>query len=275
MAAATLTPAHVNFVCQLVKRRSAIELDENKTYLIEARLAPVAKQAGCNSISDLVAQVQSKRLAMLEERIVEAMTTNETSFFRDVHPFEALRQTLIPELLVRNQESRLLNIWSAACSTGQEIYSIAILLREHFPQLANWCVKLLGTDLSTEVLEKAKAATYTQIEVNRGLPAIMLAKYFQRVGLTWQLRRDIAAQASFLHMNLIERWPALPKMDIVFLRNVLIYFPLETKREILRHVRQVLVPGGVLFLGSAETTLNVDPNFERQQIGSSVFYRLI
>lgn len=274
MASALLSPDHLSYVCQLVRKRSAIELDANKAYLIEARLGPLAKKAGCESIADLVTQVRTNRMTAMEERIVEAMTTNETSFYRDIHPFEALKGTVLPAI-IQSKASKALNIWSAACSTGQEIYSIAMLIREHFPQLAAWKVRLLGTDLSTEVIEKAKAAKFSQIDVNRGLSAVLLAKYFQREGLNWKLQRSIADMAEFLHMNLIESWPKLPTMDVVFLRNVLIYFPIETKKAILQRLRTVMAPNSVLFLGAAETTINIDTNFKREQVGNSVFYRLV
>lgn len=274
MSTATLTPDAISFVCSTVRDRSAIELDGSKSYLIEARLGPVARDNGFNSIADLVQGVRGKRRPELESRMVEAMTTNETSFFRDVHPFEALRKTLLPEVRERNAARRTLNIWSAACSTGQEIYSVAIHLREHFPDLLSWNIQLTGTDLSDDVLGRARAAKFSQIEVNRGLPAPMLMKYFQREGMQWQLRPEVRNMATFTKLNLIERWPTLPSMDIVFLRNVLIYFAPETKRQILEKVRRVMAPKALLFLGAAETTMGLDDSFERVQVDNSVFYRI-
>ena len=274
MSATALTPDVISYVCTTVRDRSAIELDASKSYLIEARLAPVAKQNGFASIADLIQGVRAKRRPELESRLVEAMTTNETSFFRDMHPFEALRTKLLPELRVRNAMRRSLNIWSAACSTGQEIYSVAMHVREHFPDLASWKVQLIGTDLSDDVLARARAARFSQIEVNRGLPAALLVKYFQRDGMHWQLRPELRDMAAFTKLNLIERWPSLPSMDIVFLRNVLIYFSPETKRAILEKVRKVMAPQAVLFLGAAETTMGLDACFERVQVDNSVFYRL-
>jgi chemotaxis protein methyltransferase CheR len=274
MSTATLTPDAISFVCSTVRDRSAIELDGSKSYLIEARLAPVARDLGFATISDLIQGVRTKRKPELESRMVEAMTTNETSFFRDIHPFEALRKTLLPEIRTKNAARKTLNIWSAACSSGQEIYSVAMHLREHFPELSNWQVQLIGTDLSDDILARAKAAKFSQIEVNRGLAATLLAKYFQREGMQWQLRPELRNMASFMKLNLIERWPTLPCMDIVFLRNVLIYFAPETKRLILEKVRRVMAPKAVLFLGAAETTMGLDDSFERVQADNSVFYRL-
>jgi chemotaxis protein methyltransferase CheR len=274
MTTSTLQPEAISWVCATVRSRSAIELDVSKSYLIEARLAPVAKQNGFADIDELIQAVKAKRKVGLEAQLVEAMTTNETSFFRDLHPFETLRKTLFPEIRARNAARKTLNIWSAACSTGQEIYSVAMHLQEHFPELPSWKVQLVGTDLSDEVLAKAKAAKFSQIEVNRGLPAALLVKNFQRQGMQWELRPEIRNMATFTKLNLIERWPVLPAMDIVFLRNVLIYFAPDVKRMILEKVRKVMAPQGVLFLGGAETTMGLDNCFERIQTDNSVYYRM-
>jgi chemotaxis protein methyltransferase CheR len=273
VSSASLAPEAISYVCSTVRARSAIELDASKAYLIEARLTPLARDHGFASIGELIEGVRARRRPELESRLVEAMTTNETSFFRDIHPFEALKSSVLPTLREVNASRRTLNIWSAACSTGQEIYSVAMYLREHFPNLAAWKVQLIGTDLSDDVLARARAAKFSQIEVNRGLPAPLLMKYFQREGMQWTLRAEVRAMASFAKLNLIEPWPTLPAMDIVFLRNVLIYFSPDTKRAILEKVHRVMAPGAVLFLGAAETTIGLDARFERVQQGSSIFYR--
>jgi chemotaxis protein methyltransferase CheR len=257
-----------------VRQRSAIELDAAKAYLIEARLNPVARRNGCASTGDLIQQLQTKGCPQVQQQVVEAMTTNETSFFRDSHPFEALRTTIMPELVRTRTEQRTLNIWSAACSTGQEAYSIAMLLHEHFPQVVGWKTQILGTDLSDDVLEKARAARFSQIEMNRGLPAALLAKYFRREGMQWELVPQVRGLASFRKLNLIEPWASLPTMDVVFLRNVLIYFAPDVKRKILEKVRKVMAPHGILFLGAAETTMGLDDGFQRVQVENSVFYRI-
>lgn len=274
MSTATLTPDAITFVCSLVRQRSAIELDAAKAYLIEARLNPVARRHGFPSTSEMLRNLSVAPKADLQQQVVEAMTTNETSFYRDMHPFEALRTAIVPELIRLHGARRALNIWSAACSTGQEAYSVAMLLRESFPELASWKVQILGTDLSDDVLQRARAARFSQIEVNRGLPAAFLAKYFRREGMHWELAADVRSMASFSKLNLIETWPKLPVMDVVFLRNVLIYFAPETKKAILAKVRGVMAPHAVLFLGAAETTVGLDAMFERVQVGNSVFYRL-
>lgn len=274
MSTSTLTSDTLSFVCDLVRQRSAIELDASKSYLVDARLAPLMKQHGFSTTSDLIQSMKVKKQPELERRLVEAMTTNETSFYRDLHPFEALRKTLIPDLQKIKASQRTINIWSAACSSGQELYSVIMLMREHFPELATWKLELIGTDLSDDILERAREGKFSQIEVNRGLPATMLVKYFDRQGMHWTLRPEIRALATFKKLNLIETWPTMPQMDVVFLRNVLIYFAPEIKKQILQKVRKVMAPHGVLFLGAAETTMNLDTSFERVQIESSVFYRL-
>lgn len=274
MTATTIPADAISFVCSLVRERAAIELEASKSYLIEARLAPLAKQHGFPSPTDFINDVRAKRRPDLVSRMVEAMTTNETTFFRDLHPFEALRTAVFPDLATRNAAQRSLSIWSAACSTGQELYSISMLLREHFPALLSWSLKLVGTDLSDDVLERARAARYSQIEVNRGLPAALLMKYFHRDDMHWKLSPEVTAAATFSKLNLIEAWPAMPEFDVVMLRNVLIYFSPETKKTILRKIRQVMAPHGVLFLGAAETTMGLDASFEREQAGQCVYYRV-
>ncbi|MBL9084653.1 MAG: protein-glutamate O-methyltransferase CheR [Planctomycetales bacterium] len=274
MSTTALAPEAVSYVCKLVRSRSAIELDAAKSYLIEARLSVVARKAGLGTTADLVRSLQSKNDTELQRQVVEAMTTNETSFFRDIHPFDALRKNILPQLLTARANLKALNIWSAACSTGQEAYSTAMLIRENFPQAAAWKVQILGTDLSDEVLAKAQRARFSQIEMNRGLPAAMLTKYFRRQGMEWELVPELRSMAVFRKLNLIEAWPAMPRMDVVFLRNVLIYFSPETKRMILEKIRKLMAPDAVLFLGAAETTLGLDAAFRREQFENSVFYRL-
>jgi len=255
-----------------VRKRSAIELDASKSYLIAARLGNLARQTGYASAVDLVQGLQAKNLPELEQMLVEAMTTNETSFFRDLHPFEALRSVVLPQMLATRSTKRALNIWSAACSTGQELYSIAIYIREHFPQLSHWKLNLLGTDISDEVLSKARLGRFTQLEVNRGLPAAYLIKYFQRDGLHWQVRPEIKSMVSFEKLNLIEPWPHLPTMDLVLLRNVMIYFSTEVKKQILQKIRARMPSDGILFLGAAETTLRLDADFDCVQNASCIYY---
>ncbi len=262
------------YVRNLVREQSAIVLDDHKAYLVEARLAPLVRQQGCATIGELLQGLRGHPFNQLHRQVVEAMTTNETSFYRDQHPFEALKRHMIPELMKKRASTRALNIWCCACSSGQDPYSVAMLLREHFPSLVTWDVRILATDLSTEILEKAKAGRFSKMEVNRGLPITLLVKYFENEGLEWHIREVIRQKIKFQPMNLIERWPHLPTMDIIFLRNVLIYFDVETKRKILGQIRQVLRPDGYLFLGTAETTMNLDEAYERVVIENATCYRL-
>lgn len=271
----TLTRPDFEFVCTVVRQRSGIVLEADKDYLIENRLSSLARKEGLASVPQLVERVRGEPNGSLTAKVIEAMTTNETSFFRDVAPFDALRDHVLPEIVARNASARRLTVWCGASSTGQEPYSLAILLREHFPQLATWDVSITATDLSTTVLDQAKKGTYTQLEVNRGLPAAMLAKYFRRAGTGWQLSDDVRSLVKFRPLNLLEPLPPLPPADLVMLRNVLIYFDVPTKRGILVKVRKVLKPGGYLFLGGAETTLGVDAAFDRVSFGKASAYRLL
>lgn len=271
----SLDPTDLEFVRSFVYARSAIVVGADKTYLVQDRLSGVARDVGIESLRALVARLRCTPDGLLHTRVVEAMTTNETSFFRDVHPFEVLRDRLLPELVQRRAGVRRLAIWSAACSTGQEPYSIAMLLREHFPQLDDWQVRICASDLSGEVLLRAEDGIYTLFEANRGLPAHMLTRWFRTCPGGVQLDETIRRQVEFYRMNLTATWPTLPMMDVVFLRNVMVYFDVETKRAILAKVRQILRPDGYLFLGGAETTLYLDDAFERVPgIDRAICYRL-
>lgn len=265
----SVSPADFQFVRHLVRDQSAIALDDGKEYLVRARLGPLVTREGLGSVGELVDRLRAGAPALRDD-VVEAITTNETSFFRDAHAFDALRQSLVPELLKGSSSG--LRMWSAAASTGQEAYSLAILLQEHFPNAAD--VSILATDLSREVLRKAASGRFSQLEVNRGLPARLLVRYFSRQGLEWEVAERVRRMVTFRQLNLARPLPALPRMDLVLLRNVLIYFDPPTKAAVLRHVAHVVRPGGYLFLGSAETTYGLDPQWERVELGRSVFYRL-
>jgi chemotaxis protein methyltransferase CheR len=269
-----LSPMDFQFVSQLVRQRSAIVLEPEKSYLLEARLAPLARAEGYGSIDAMVTQMRTQSNNGLHRKVVEAMTTNETSFFRDLHPFDALRKVVMPEVMKQRQAERQLNIWCAACSSGQEPYTVAMTLLEHFPQLSGWSVKILATDISGEMVTRSRAGRYGQIEVNRGLPANLLVKYFEKKGMDWVVKPEAQRLCEFRELNLIESWGAMPMMDVVFLRNVLIYFDVETKRSILANVRRVIHRWGYLFLGGAETTINLGDVFERVQFDKAGCYRL-
>jgi chemotaxis protein methyltransferase CheR len=270
----TLTQDDFSYVRELVRRESAIVLDESKAYLIEARLTPVARDAGVENIAGLVHEL--KRGAPADELralVIEAMTTNETSFFRDVHPFEALGAEVLPALADARATSRSLRIWSAASSTGQEAYTIAIVVRQRVPQLAGWKVRITGTDLSAAVLSQAREGRYAQLEVNRGLPATVLTKYFEREGVAWRVKPELRELVEFTQMNLITTWPPMGRFDVIFLRNVLIYFDVETKKAILDRVKTVLAPDGYLFLGASEMMTGLSDGYRLEKSGRAMWYR--
>lgn len=269
-----LSPADFQFVSTLVRQRSAIVLEPEKAYLLEARLSPLARVEGFGTIEAMVAQMRAQPYNGLHRKVVEAMTTNETSFFRDLHPFDALKTVVLPDAIKQRGADRRLNIWCAACSSGQEPYTIAMTILDHFPMLATWNIKILATDISSDMVAKSRAGRYGQIEVNRGLPANLLVKYFEKKGMEWVVRPEAQRLCEFRELNLIEPWGNLPQMDVVFLRNVLIYFDVETKRNILNNVRKVLQPWGYLFLGGAETTINLGDVFARVQFDRAGCYRL-
>lgn len=272
--AARLTTDDAAYVRELVRRHAAIQLDESKHYLLEQRLERLAQQLGCDGMGELVGRARAGT-AQVDTHIVEALTTHETSFFRDLHPFEALRAEVIPALLGLRAGQRTLRLWSAACSTGQEPYSLAMLLLDVFPQLRDWAVSILATDLSHPVVQRAASGRFSQLEVNRGLPATRLIKHFHREGLDWVINPAPRALVQFRQMNLLHNWGLPQPQDVILLRNVLIYFDQDTKRSLLQRVRQWLAPGGALLLGAAESTLTVcDDIWERVQVGSTSYYRV-
>jgi chemotaxis protein methyltransferase CheR len=267
----TIAPEAFTFVRDLVRRESAIVLDTGKEYLVESRLTPLARQAGQVDVNAFVSALRSRYNPVLTRQVVEALTTNETSWFRDGDPFAALRSDLFPAL-ARNRPSRQLRVWCAACSSGQEPYSVAMTALDT-PALTGWKVEIVATDLNEEVLARARAGTYSQLEVNRGLPASTLVRHFTRDGAHWRITPALAAAVTFRPLNLVRPFPAMGAFDVVLLRNVLIYFDLPTKRDILRRVRQVLSPDGYLFLGAAEMTMGVDDSWERVPAGRSSVYQ--
>ncbi len=268
----TFSEAEFTYISDMVRTRSAIVLEPGKEYLVEARLAPLVRELGLESIGALVTKLRQGN-GGLAERVTEAMTTNETSFFRDVAPFQALRTLVLPSLVETRKVQRSLRIWCAASSSGQEPYSIAMTIEDDFPQLRGWNLQIVATDLSPAMVERGRSGVYKALEVNRGLPAPMLIKYFTKVGVDYELKAEIRSMVDFSELNLIGAWPAFPPFDIVFLRNVLIYFDVETKRTIFGRVKRLLAPDGFLFLGAAETTMNIDDGFERLPIERAGCYR--
>ncbi len=266
----TLQATDFAFVTQIVRQRSSIDLQPGKEYLVESRLAPIARTVGERDVSGVVARLR-RGDDQLTELVVDALTTNETSWFRDSHPFQAFTQQLLPELA--KGTPRPLTFWSAACSSGQEAYSLAMLLLDWLPLHPGFTAQIVGTDISPRMVERARTGKYSQLEVNRGLPAQYLVKYFDQVGRDWVLRQQVRSMARFERGNLALPPVGVPACDVVFLRNVLIYFDLDTKRTVLSHIRRVLKPGGYLLLGGAESTLNLDAAFQRVELGRAVVFR--
>jgi chemotaxis protein methyltransferase CheR len=255
-----VTPIDYEFLRKLVKDRSGLDLSSDKQYLVESRLIPLARRLGMPGIPELVAKLKSGADALTSE-VVEAMTTNETFFFRDKIPFDHLRDTILPALVQARANRRALRIWCAASSTGQEPYSIAMCIKE-FAALAGWRVEILATDLSQEVLEKSKAGIYSQFEVQRGLPIQMLVKYFTQTGELWQLKADMRAMVQHRQLNLLQDFSGLGTFDVIFCRNVLIYFDQETKVAIFDRLARMLEPDGALLLGAAESVVGISDAFK-------------
>ena len=256
-----MTPTDYEFLRRFLKERSGLDLSADKQYLVESRLLPLARKANLPGLPELVAKLKGGADALTTE-VVEAMTTNETFFFRDKVPFDHLRGTILPELLQARAGRRSLRIWCAASSTGQEPYSIAMCLKEMSPTLAGWRVEILATDLSQAVLEKSKSGMFSQFEVQRGLPIQMLVKYFTQTGEFWQLNADIRAMVQFRQLNLLQDFSHLGAFDVVFCRNVLIYFDQHTKIGIFNRLARLMEPDGFLVLGAAETVVGLSDAFK-------------
>ena len=269
-----ITNGDFDYVRNLVRYSSALVLEPGKEYLVESRLDPLARQHGFSSLEHMLHSMRSGGAGDLERKVVEAMTTNETSFFREMRVFELFRKTILPELLALRASKRCLNLWCAACSGGQEPYSMAMLLREYFPSLEDWNIQFIASDISREMIGRARLGRYTQIEVNRGLPSNLMLKYFQKHGDVWEISEQIRQMVEFREINLIRDWPALPRMNVIFMRNVLIYFDLSAKQDILSRVRNLLDVDGCVFLGGAETTTNLDDSFESVSVDGAVCFRM-
>lgn len=270
----TLTASDFRFVSDLVRQHSAIVLEPGKEYLVESRLLPLARKEGEQSIATLVSRLRTERTGQLTSRVVDAMTTNETSFFRDKNPFDALQRHVLPAVLAARTTERRLSLWCGAASSGQEPYTLAMLVREAVQARPGFTASVLATDINQEMLDRTKAGVYSQLEVNRGLPITMLVKHFDKSGTQWQVKPELRTMVQTRLLNLATPFPVLPKFDVVFLRNVLIYFDAATKRAVLQRVRQVMRPDGYLFLGGAETTLGIDDAFERVVLDRATAYRL-
>jgi chemotaxis protein methyltransferase CheR len=263
------------YLRDLVLEQSANLIDPSRNALFDTRLTPIARSAGAANMEDFVNILRAGRPAHLHRAVAEAMTVNETSFFRDMQPFEMLREVMIPSLIKERRKEQRLRLWSAASSTGQEAYSLAMLLAENFPELAHWDVKIIGTDISRQVVDHAQRGRYRRLEMNRGLPARMLLKYFLRKGEEWEVTAQIRSMCEFQYANLCAPLLQLPEFDLVLLRNVLLYFSQPDRRALFSGVHRRMKPNGYLLLGNAEQAEDSTELFEVEFAANCYFYRPI
>jgi chemotaxis protein methyltransferase CheR len=255
-----VTPPEYEYLRKLLRDHSGLDLSADKQYLIESRLLPLSRKAGLSGISELVQKMKGGSASIITQ-VVEAMTTNETFFFRDKTPFDHFRASIIPEILAARAGRKSIRIWCAAGSTGQEPYSLAMCLKEMGATLAGWRLEIIATDLSQEVLEKSKAGIYSQFEVQRGLPIQLLVKYFKQTGEFWQINADIRAMVQHRQLNLLHDFSQLGTFDVIFCRNVLIYFDQDTKINIFNRLARITEADGFLVLGAAETVVGLTDVF--------------
>ena len=255
-----MTPSEYEYLQKLLKERSGLILSADKQYLVESRLIPLARRSNLSGISELVAKMKTGAEPLVVA-VVEAMTTNETFFFRDKVPFDHFRETIMPTMLEARKHRRSIRIWCAASSTGQEPYSLAMILKEMGASISGWRAEIIATDLSQEVLEKSKAGIFSQFEVQRGLPIQLLVKHFTQINETWQLSPEIRAMVQFRQLNLLHDFSHLGTFDIIFCRNVLIYFDQGTKVNVFNRLAKVIEPDGFLVLGAAETVVGLSAGF--------------
>jgi len=253
----------------IVAERSGIVLDKGKLCFVEQRITPIAQEFGISDLDVFVEQFGQGSNPRLVSRAIDAIATYETSFFRDMPAFKALREVVLPKLLKARTKERALNIWSGSCSSGQEAYSVLLTIQERFPELRDWTVRFVATDMSVSILNRARDGKYSQLEINRGLPAPLLLKYFSKAGLEWQIKPELRSRIEFRELNLVRPWPPLPKMDIILLRNVLVYFETNTKKDILGKASDLLRPDGFMFLGSAEMPLMSGNTFKKVDMARS------
>ena len=257
-----MTNDEFDFLCKLLRDRSGLVVTRDKAYLLESRLLPIARKHGLKSLDELAAVVRARPIGDLVREIVEAMTTNESSFFRDIKPFDQFKSFVLPTLMKARAQRRQIRIWSAACSSGQEPYTLAMMFAEQKAALADWSFEIVATDLSTEILEKAEAGLYSQFEVQRGLPIQLLLKYFKQQGERWQIDAGLRSRVRFKQFNLLDDPASLGVFDAIFCRNVLIYFDQATKTQVLERLSRVLAADGYLYLGGAETVLGISERFQ-------------
>ncbi|MFN3191446.1 MAG: CheR family methyltransferase [Aureliella sp.] len=263
----------LEYLQDVVARRSANKIAPRQSQMLEQQLTTVAVENGLKDVETLIAELRRVNNPKLQDKVAEAATINETQFFRDVHPFESLKNSIIPELMQRNSATRQFRIWCAACSSGQEPYSIAMTILEHFPQLKDWNISILATDISHNMVRRTQEGNFSQLEVNRGMPPQKLVRFFDRSGTSWKVKSELSQLITTRQLNLAKPWPFLGQFDVIFIRNVLIYFEQSVKVDILKRMRGNLRDQGYLFLGGPEMLLGLGLPYERQEIDASVCYR--
>ena len=262
------------YFAELLRTQAAIALDETKDYLVTTRLSTIARDQGHEDVESFIRELKRRPYGTMHQLAIDAMTTNETSFFRDPPHFEALKLTILPEIFKRKEESKTLTIWSAACSSGQEPYSLAILLWNNFwHKLENWSIRIVASDISPTMLERAKSATYSDRELRRGITDDIRMRYFTPADKGFRVKKELTDLLEFRKMNLADQWGMMPKFDIIFIRNVLIYFEDETKQNILAQAARFLDPEGYLFLGATEPLIRNQAGLKRHQIEGTYCYR--
>lgn len=260
------------FIRKFIKEQAGIVLDSGKEYLVEARLLPIAKEFELLSLEQLFHDIRYKLTNQLKLKVIDALTTNETLFFRDTNSFDVLKNRILPDLLSKKSSEKRLNIWCAAASSGQEPYTIAMILKDQNELLKGWSINFVASDISETILERAKNGIYNQFEINRGLPIHYLVKYFDKIGSNWQIKKEIRDMVNFKKINLMSSW-SFSTMDIIFIRNVLIYFGVDTKKDIFKRLEKTLHPDGYFFLGGSETILGIESEFERISINKAPCYQ--
>jgi chemotaxis protein methyltransferase CheR len=269
----TVTEEQFEFITKLVRQEIGIVLESGKEYLVNSRLDSVARSEGIKEIEVLIEKVK-KGDSQLKQLLLDSMTTNETLFFRDGKPFECIKNFILPDLIKLREKSKKLTFWCAASSTGQEPYSLAILIKENFPLLSSWDIKIIATDICKDALNKAQIAEYSQFEVNRGLPITLLSKYFTRSGIKWKLNQEITRMVEFRELNLLGSFSSVPQSDMVMIRNVLIYFDDQTKKSIYSKIKNILASDGYLLVGGSESVVNFDNSYVREVQDNYPFFRI-
>lgn len=262
-----------DYIRTLLKAYSGVSLEDDKKYLVEVRLSPLYGEMKVESIAEIVEVLRRDNNSAIRERVLNSLLTNETYFFRDIHPFEMLRAELLPELFAARAAKKRLRIWSGACSTGQEPYSIAMIVNDLLARFPGFRVEIIATDIAEENLERAKAGQYSQAEVNRGLPAQMLVRHFTKKEAVWEINESIRDMVTFCKLNLFEAWVGIESADVILLRNVLIYFDQDAKKKILARIRRHVVEDGAVILGSSETVLGLSEEFHIVHTGKASLYR--